>query len=213
MNFMKKLISFITIFTIISASLVFADDYGASRTSGGLARIEDPSAQEFLRPGANGPIFTEGKETEAKSSSQIIEATKEANVVDEQKQAQLSALRAQLAKLRGETLETTTIPNINITVNNISSGYTVNGVGYGFARLAQNIAARRGDTTFISATHLGENHYEVVLSSVDTWANGTFLIDVYDDSSAELKEGYQVWIGLYDANLKRIGTAQAKKKK
>ena len=93
----------------------------------------------------------------------------------------------------------------------IKSGFTADGFAYGLARLAHNLAAKRGEVNFVSATKIKDKQYYVVCESRDKYANGTFLVDIFPANEAELKDGYQLWFTLYDINAKKLGTAQAKK--
>lgn len=103
------------------------------------------------------------------------------------------------------------LQNLSSTLLDIPSGFTADGFAYGLARLAHNLALKRGEVTFKSATKIKDKQYYVVCESLDRYANGTFLVDLYPPNEAELKDGYQIWFTLYDINAKKIGTAQAKK--
>ena len=93
----------------------------------------------------------------------------------------------------------------------IQSGYTANGFAYGLARLAHNLSLKRGNVEFVSASKIKDKQYLVVCKSPDTFANGTFLVDIDGVNDNDLKDGYQIWFGLYDNNMTKLGTAQAKK--
>lgn len=93
----------------------------------------------------------------------------------------------------------------------IQSGYTANGFAYGLARLAHNLSLKRGNVEYVSASKIKDKQYLVVCKSPDHFANGTFLVDIYGVNEDELKDGYQLWFGLYDNNMIKIGTAQVKK--
>lgn len=113
-------------------------------------------------------------------------------------QGNQNALNSQMQALANATLD-------------IPSGFTADGFAYGLARLAHNLAAKRGEVNFVSATKIKDKQYYVVCESDDKYANGTFLVDIYPANEAELKDGYQMWFTLYDINAKKLGTAQAKK--
>lgn len=201
---MKRLISLTLSFVLVLSTLAFAQSsvmYSASVQSKAGAN------QEFLAPGADGPIYDNG----VQPSNGVIDTIQNTNILAEQesKEARLAELRARLAELRGEVPAENSIPATHTATNGIQSGYTTSGVGYGFARLAQNLSVKRGQTDFISATFIGDNRYEVVNKSANWYANGTFIVDVFGPNENSLKDGYQIWFALYDANLKRIGTAQA----
>lgn len=206
---MKKLISFITVFTMLMCSFVFAEASGVN-TSGGLGATYITGAQEFLEPGADGPVFSKGKET----TGAIINTTNQTTdtpvtTETDDKQTRLAQLQAQLAALRnGGSVSTSTATTYNVE---IASGIRADGVAYGLARLAQNLEAKRGQTSFVSATKVGDNRYNVVLKSVDAWANGTFQVDIFGSNENSLKDGYQIWFSIYDANGRKVGTAQAKR--
>lgn len=196
-NMKKYLISMSVILSLFMCSLCLAQ------------------AQEFTAPGVDGPILSKEKNTNVDTSVQIMNTEKVA-LDDEQVRlaqiaqlAQLQAqLEAQLAALRaGETMVSNTV---SYDVD-IASGINDKGVAYGLARLAQNLAVKRGETTFVSATKVGQNSYNVVLQSVDDWANGTFRVDIFSPNENTLKEGYQIWFSVYDINGKKIASAQAKR--
>ena len=187
---MKKLISLTMILSLFICSLCFAQ------------------AQEFAAPGVDGPILTNEANPELTTNQQTNNNTETADISE--KEARLAELRLRLAQLRGEIpVEETKAATTPVIANNIQSGYTAKGVGYGFARLAQNLSVKRGQTDFVSATYIKENRYEVINKSADAWANGTFIVDIFGTNESGLKDGYQIWFALYDANLNRIGTAQA----
>lgn len=96
-------------------------------------------------------------------------------------------------------------------VLDIPSGFTADGFAYGLARLAHNLSLKRGEVNFVSATKIKDKQYYVVCESLDRYANGTFLVDIFPTNETELKDGYQMWFTLYDIHAKKIGTAHAKK--
>ena len=96
----------------------------------------------------------------------------------------------------------------------IPSGCTSNGFYYGLERLASTRERiHRVPVTITSVVKLAENQYQVTCVSEKYVANGTFIVDILREYDAEVREGYSLWFGLCDANMKRYGTAQVKRKK
>ena len=94
----------------------------------------------------------------------------------------------------------------------IPSGRTADGFYYGFERLSKLREILHGTSvTITSCTKLTENQYQITCASENAFSNGNFIVDIYPSSDNELKEGYQLWISLFDAELKKRGTAHVKK--
>ena len=207
---MKRLISATVIFTLVLSSFIYAE--GVIMIPGKSGSYNYNNSKEILRPGVDGPIYSETDPQSTTTTPTIVENTV-TDTTQEESRSRLEELQLRLAQLRGEVPaeESKTVAPL-LVINNIESGYNSEGVAYGFARLAQNLSAKRGQVNFESATYIKDNRYEVTNSSKDAYANGTFIVDVFDATENELKEGYQIWFSLYDSNFRKIGTAQAFRK-
>ncbi len=94
----------------------------------------------------------------------------------------------------------------------IPSGRTADGFYYGLERLSKLREILHGTpVTITSCTKLANNQYQITCTSENAFSNGTFIVDIYPSSDNELKEGYQLWVSLFDADLKKRGTAHVKK--
>ena len=144
------------------------------------------------------------------SSTQVTQLTPE-QLYELQKAQALQAMQASALANAGNALQNSKLQTLTNAMLDIPSGFTADGFAYGLARLAHNLSLKRGEVNFISATKIKDKQYYVVCESRDSYANGTFLVDIYPTNEAELKDGYQLWFTLYDINAKKIGTAQVKK--
>lgn len=96
----------------------------------------------------------------------------------------------------------------------IPSGRRADGFYYGLERLVGTRERVHGvPVSITSVVKLGENQYQVTCLSEKYVANGTFIVDIYREYDSEVREGYNLWFGLFDSNMKRYGTAQVKRKK
>ena len=83
----------------------------------------------------------------------------------------------------------------------------------GLARLAEILGKNKSYTvTYLSHTKIEDGSYYVYLQSTDKWRNGRWQVDIYPLSSGySIKEGYDSWFTIYNAQKQIIGIAQAKK--
>ena len=95
----------------------------------------------------------------------------------------------------------------------IPSGRTATGFYYGLERLASvKEKIHEKPVTINSVTKLGNNQYQVVCTSENLASNGTFIVDIFNTIDDDVRDGYSMWFGLFDANISRYGTAQVKRK-
>lgn len=96
----------------------------------------------------------------------------------------------------------------------IPSGRTAEGFYYGFERLAKLREIIHGKpVTITSVTKLADKQYQITCVSENAFSNGTFIVDILPGNENELKEGYQLWFSIFDANIKKLGTGHVKKVK
>lgn len=83
----------------------------------------------------------------------------------------------------------------------------------GLARLAEILGKNKPyAVTYLNHTKIEDGSYYVYLQSTDKWRNGRWQVDIYPLASGySIKEGYDSWFTICNAQKQIIGIAQAKK--
>ena len=204
----KKLVLLSMTLVFITVSMSFA---GVNHVSSGTIYPKTSNYNPVGEPDVSVPKSTQAPANTTQAPTAGTSQLTPEQLYEMQKAQALQAMLAAAATNGNQAGQNSQAQALANAMLDIPSGFTADGFAYGLARLAHNLAAKRGEVNFVSATKIKDKQYYVVCQSQDRYANGTFLVDIFPANEAELKDGYQLWFTLYDINAKKLGTAQAKK--